>query len=322
MPPLRLATAADLYNESIQRVYGDRFKMSEMNWKKWVIEETTPLYETTESAFSGFAQAKQLNENTSVTYVDPDQGYDVTWTQREFALGFQVTKRLWQFDLFNIIKKLPARLADAITRRIEQDAEDYIYNGAQESTTYSDADGVTVTIDGGDDLGLITESHTSESGGSNMNNKCYDGTTYNMDFAEDAYEAAITYTAPLIYDEQAQTIAHNFTKLLVPYNLLPAARRLNESYGRPGTANNDINIWKGAFEIVTLPQFNSSGTAYWFLVDDNYNDLRLKWSQKPKLEGPELVFDTGSFKYKVTCLYDLRHNDWRGWIGSKGTNAA
>lgn len=74
MPPLRLDTAADLYNESIQRVYGDRYKMSEMNWKKFVIEENTPLYETTESAFSGFGQAKILNENTSVTYQDPDQG--------------------------------------------------------------------------------------------------------------------------------------------------------------------------------------------------------------------------------------------------------
>lgn len=141
-----------------------------------------------------------------------------------------------------------------------------------------------------------------------------------MDFAEDAVEAAITYAAPLIVDEKGQKINHILKKLLIPDNLLPAARRLNESVGRPGTGDNDANIWKGIFNIVRLPQFNSSGSAYWFLVDDQYNDLRLKWSQKPQLEGPELVFDTGSFKYKVTALYDLRHNDWRGWITSKGTN--
>lgn len=143
-----------------------------------------------------------------------------------------------------------------------------------------------------------------------------------MDLAEDAVEAALTYTAPLIYDEKGQAIHHNFNKILVPYNLLPAARRLNEGIERPGTANREVNIWYNAFEVVVLPQFNSSGAAYWFMVDDNKNDLRLKWSQKPKLEGPELVFDTGSFKYKVTALYDLRHNDFRGWITSKGTNAA
>lgn len=74
-----------------------------------------------------------------------------------------------------IIKKLPARLADAILHRLEQDAEDYIYNGAQTSTSYSDAEGVSVTISGGDGLGLASASHTREDGGTAMNNRVYDG---------------------------------------------------------------------------------------------------------------------------------------------------
>jgi len=87
MPPLRLANAADLYNPAIQRVYGDRYKMSPMNWKKWVIEENTDLYETTESAFGAFGQARQLNENTSVDYVDPDQGLRILGLIKSFLIN-------------------------------------------------------------------------------------------------------------------------------------------------------------------------------------------------------------------------------------------
>ena len=317
---LRLADAVDLYDTGIQRVYTDRFKMDEMNWRKFIKDETTELYVDTESSFGGFGQAKILNENTAVTYVDPDQGFDVAWTQREFALGFSVTKKLWKFDKKNTIKKLPAKLADAILYRIEQDAEDYIYNGAAGSTSYSDADGVTVTISGGDGYALAYASHTRGDGGTAINNRVYDGTTYNMDLAEDALEAALTYTAPLIVDEKGNKIAHRYNKILVPDNLIPTVKRLMLSEGRVGVMDNDVNIHKDEFEIVRLPQFNSSGTAYYFLLDDAYNDLRIKFSQKPILEGPELIFDTGSFKYKTTAMYDLRHNDWRAWITSKGTN--
>ena len=323
--PIRLADAVDLYDEGIQRTFDGKYKSALETYKKLCEVDTTNLYVDKDSSFTGFTQAKQMDENSSVIYESPDQGFDQTWTQREFGLGFAVTKKLWKFDRRNIIKRLPKKLADALVRKRETDVQDYLYNSFYATTTYTDNDGNTVSVAGpsGDATALIYKSHAREDGGTSINNVVYDGTTYNMDLAEDALEAAETYVRPRILDGKGQKIAISYKRLLVPTTLIPTATRLMKTDRKVGSADWDINIHKGAYEVVEMPYFNSSGNNYWFLYDPNMGSegLRFVWSQPVKLEGPELVFDTGSFKYKATMMYDLQHMDFRAYVGSKGSNA-
>lgn len=222
-----------------------------------------------------------------------------------------------------IIKRLPAKLADACVRKREGDVQDYLYNSFYEATSYTDADGNTVSCSGGDGFALVYKSHTREDAGTAMNNVVFDGTVYNMDLAEDALDAAETYVKPRILDGKGQVLALNYTRLLVPAALMPTAQRLMKTDRKVGSGDWDINVYKGKYDIVEMPYFDSSGSAYWFLYDPAVGSegLQMIWSQPVKLEGPELVFDTGSFKYKVTMQYDLRHNDFRAYQGSKGSNA-
>ena len=144
-----------------------------------------------------------------------------------------------------------------------------------------------------------------------------------MDLAEDAFEAAETYVKPRILDGKGQKIDIHYKRLLVPAALVPTAQRLMQTDRKVGSADWDINIYKGRYDIVEMPYFNTSGAAYWILYDPAVGSegLRFVWSNPVKLEGPETVFDTGSFKYKSTMMYDLRHNDWRAYQGSTGANA-
>ena len=162
-----------------------------------------------------------------------------------------------------------------------------------------------------------------ENGGTAENNITYDGTNYNTVLSETGFDNAETYVAPRILDGQEQKIVLNYKRLLVPKPLVPTAQRLMQTDRKVGSADWDINIYKGRYQIVEMPYFNSSGDAYWILYDPDLGSecLRFVWSQPVKLEGPELVFDTGSFKYKSTMMYDLRHNDWRAYQGSDGTGS-
>ena len=217
---------------------------------------------------------------------------------------------------------MPAKLADALVRKREADVQDYLYNSFYAVTSYTDSDGNTISVNGGDSYALIYKTHSREDGGTSINNVCFDGTTRNMDLAEDALDASETYVKPRILDGKGQTIALNYTKLLVPPALVSTAQRLMKTDRKVGSADWDINVYKGKYDVVEMPYFNSSGSAYWFLYAPEVGSegLRFVWSQPVKLEGPELVFDTGSFKYRATMMYDLRHNDFRAYIGSKGSN--
>jgi hypothetical protein len=62
------------------------------------------------------------------------------------------------------------------------------------------------------------------------------------------------------------------------------------------------------------------------MFDSSYKNSRygfqFKEAQGIELEGPNLVFKTGEIQYKATTIFDLGHNDPRGWVCSKNTNAA
>ncbi len=217
---------------------------------------------------------------------------------------------------------MPARLADAMARKRETDVQDYLYNSIAGNTSYTDADGNTITITGGDGLNLHSASHTREDGGTVISNRNFNGTTYNMDLAEDALVAAETYVAPRILDGKGQKMALHYKRLLIPRELSATAQRLMQTDRKVGSADWDINIVKGKYQLVEMPYFNTSGAAYWILYDPDLGSdcLVLLWSQPVKLEGPELVFDTGSFKYRATMQYDLKHNDFRAYQTSEGDN--
>ncbi len=99
--PIRLSDAVDLYDESIQRVFNGKYEAVPETYKLLCDVGNTNLYVEKRSAFTGFTQAKQLGENEVTIYESPDQGMDRAWTQRQFSLGFAVTKMLWQFDRKN-----------------------------------------------------------------------------------------------------------------------------------------------------------------------------------------------------------------------------
>lgn len=99
--PIRLSDAVDLYDEAIQRVFDGKYTAHPETYKLLCDVGDTEIYLEKRSAFTGFSMAKQLGENEAVQYESPDQGFDQSWTQRQFALGFAVTKMLWQFGRHN-----------------------------------------------------------------------------------------------------------------------------------------------------------------------------------------------------------------------------
>lgn len=146
-----------------------------------------------------------------------------------------------------------------------------------------------------------------------------------MDLAEDALEAAETYTKPRITDDSDQVLVYNLSRLFTSPSKVWTAQRLLQSTLRTGTPNNDVNLVKGRYTLTELPYMDSSKYNYWALKDDMMNAnpsmMILLESQPLQKDGPYIDFDTKGIKYSWDEMLTAGHNDWRPFLCSSGANA-
>lgn len=277
--------------------------------KVFTVQSTTKAYEK-DTSVSGLGRLVQKSEGDAIVYEKPTSGYPVTYTPLTFAKGEMVTKEMYDDDLTNIIKKAPARLAIAKNRTKEYFAADIFNYG------FTYGGGGSNTFSGGDGKALFATDHPLKAGGTQSN-------TTTDDLDEDSLENGIV-TMRATKDNKGELQMVTPKLLLVPPALEKEARILLESTQRTGTANNDINPYKGALQLVVWDFLGSaaggSDTA-WFLIDPDMAELNWFNRDDTGIEGPEYDFDTKTAKWSVLARWAAGFSDWRGVYGSTGTNA-
>lgn len=264
-----------------------------------------------DSSASGLSKLVQKAEGAAITYEDPTQGYDVTYTHLTRALGSSVTQEMWEDDQFNVINRRPRDLARAKQRTEEQAAADIFNYG------FTSGGGGEAVFTAGDAVALFSTSHTRTDGGDDQSN------TTTSDLAEDSLETALVSMRATL-DDKGQLVVVKPDTLVVAPALEKEARILLESTGRTGTGNNDINPFQGRLKLFVWDYLGSaaggSDTA-WFLLDSTLH--KLNWFDRSDrgLEGPEYDFDTKTAKWSTVVRYSQGFSDWRGTYGSKGDNS-
>jgi len=331
---LTLGDAVDLTDVAIQDIF---LKQSSLEKKSFydkyfnVVSGVTDYY-SKDSSLSGLGTADRIVENAVINSEVPVQGFDKTYTQVEYGKLLPVTKKMWKFgikkrDLERVVKAL----ISSCERKREKLCADRLDNAWATSYTADDGGGnYSVSNAGGDGVAFITTAHTREDGGANWNNEITDGSTVNMDIDYDAIKAAHR-TASLIKDPKGELMDINLDKLMtrkghsVAFRAKEILANIKSGGPRsmPSTANNDAAA-APEYEVIENPWIKTN-TSYWFMFDSSMvNDeygFQYKESQPIQLEGPNVVFKTGEIQYKTTMMFDIGHNDARGWVGSKNTNS-
>lgn len=329
--PLSLSDAADLVDVSIQDIWLKGSSDEGRMFKEYFNVETGVVdYYTKDSSLSGIGYAGRIVENATVTAASPVQGFDKTYTQVQFGVLLSFSKPVWFFGikkrkLESVVQE--ARKACSDLRELR--CADRLDQAFASSYLASDISGnYSVTTTGGDGDPLISNAHNREDGGADWNNRVTDGTTVNMDFEYDALKAAHR-TASLVTDPNGKPTYINLNTFVcsrgtaVHHRAVEILGALNKSW-IPGSADHDSGAVP-VYKILALP-WVTTNTSYWFMFDSSMKNsrtgLQYKEAQGIELEGPHLVFKTSEIQYKATMFFDLGHNDARGWVGSKNTNAA
>lgn len=301
----------DLLDPRFRKIYGDELKAIPQVGPSIFHVETSSRNIEKDSSASGLSKLVRRSEGQAISYEDEIQGFDVTYTHVEDALGTSVSNQLWEDDQFNVIKRKPANLARAKVRQQEQMMAD-IFNYA-----FTAGGGGLSPFTSGDAQALGSASHTREDGGADQSNY----TT--VDLNESAIENALV-TIRNTLDHKGQLYMSKGDTLIVPPALEKEARILLNSTQRVGTANNDVNPYQGALKLVVWDFIGSaaggSDTA-WFILDSSLHALNFFNRSDRGLEGPEYDFDTKTAKWSVDVRHSVGFSGWRGVYGSKGDNS-
>ena len=302
----------DLLDPRFRKIYGDELKAVPRIGPSIFHMLSSNRNQEKDSAASGLSKLVERSENQAITYEDEIQGFDVTYTHKNYALGTSVSKTLWEDDQFNVILRKPTKLARSKIRT-EEERMSHVFNYG-----FTAGGGGAASFTSGDALALFSNAHTREDGGATQSN--YTTTDLN----EAAIETGLVGMSQTL-DHKGQLCMVKADTLLVAPALEKEARILLESTQRVGTANNDINPYQGRLKLVVWDWLGSAATGgsdtQWFLLDSSLHQLNFFNRVDRGLEGPEYDFDTSTAKWKVDVRHSIGFSGWRGTYGSLGDNS-
>lgn len=293
----------DELDPSIRQIFLDRYEQEPQVMPEVFNVVSSSRDSETDSATTGFGMLIETSELGALDYEDPVKMYRTVYSHKKYTKGFKVSKELMEDDQHNVIARLPKLLAKSTVRTTEYHAASVLNNGF--STSYTSY---------GDGNPLFSTSHDRADGGTAQSNASSTGITLtetNLETGRLALEKVL--------DDKGQIVTFQADKLIIPVDLRKTAQILTQSTLRPGTANNDVNIFEGVFKIVPWRYLTS--TTAWFLQDSSDNLLNFFWRVKPEFKS-DYNFDADAALYKVRIRFSTGWSDWRGVWGSKGDGAA
>lgn len=302
MPAIR-ANFADELDPAVRTIFFDRYDQEPQVMPMVFNVMTTDRAVEYDSATTGFGKLQQTSELGALDYEDPLKMYKTTYTPLKYTKGFKVSQELKEDDQHNIISQMPKALAKSVVYTTEYWAASVLNNAF--TTTYTSY---------GDSKPLCSTSHTRADGGTAQSNASSTGITLgetNLETGRLALEQAL--------NDKGEIVNFNADTIIVPKALRKTAQILTQSTMRPGTANNDVNIYEGAFKVVPWAYLTS--TTAWFLTDAGNQMLKWYWRIRPEFKS-DMNFDADAALFKVRVRFAYGWSDWRAFWGSKGDGAA
>lgn len=301
----------DLLDPTFRKIYGQEEEQLPQKVDSIFNMLTSSKNIEKDSSASGLSKMVQRSEAQSVTFEDPNQGYDVTYTHVIRSLGTSVSREMWEDDQHNTVTRLPRDLAISKVYTKEQVGADVFNYG------FTAGGGGEAVFTSGDAKALFATDHPRTDGGTAQSNY----TT--SDLNETSIETALVTMRATLNDKGQLAMVMPDT-LLIPPALEKEAMILMESSQRVGTANNDVNPYKGKLNVVVWDYLGSaaggSDTA-WFILDSRRHKLNWFTRVDHGLEGPDWDFQNKVARWTIDCRWSVGFSDFRGAYGSKGDNS-
>jgi hypothetical protein len=288
--------------------YGDAYNQYPVEWDKLFDKNTSRRAFEEDVGASYFGLANVKNEGAPISYDTSRQGFTSRYNHVVYALGFIITREVYEDDQYDVVGKQKATSLAFSMRQTKEIVGANVYNRAF-NTSYVGGDGATLIASAG---GGGSSSAPNIAGGTYTN-----GVSVAADLSEAALEQACIDIASFTNDRGLR-IAVRPQTLIIPKELKFEAKRILYTEGRVGTDNNDLNALKtmGLIPQVVVNHYLTDADA-WFIRTDVKNGLKYFERRGDEFNMDE-DFDTENAKYKATARYSFGWTDRRAVYGSPG----
>ena len=275
--------------------------------------EYTDLFETMSSnrayeedvGITSFGLAQVKPEGQAIAYDSESQAFITRYSHVVYALGFIVTREIFEDDQYDVVGQRRARGLAFSMRQTKEIVAANVYNRAF-SGSYT----------GGDGVSMISTAHPNFAGGTQSNRSSTDAA-----LSEASLEQAIIDMGKWTNDRGLR-IKVTPESLHIPIDLMFEAERILQSPYRPGTTGatkNDINVLyaQGRFPKGVKVNHYFTSTTNWFLRTSVKDSLK-HFERRGMEFGIDNDFDTENAKFKASERYSFGWTDYRGIYGSNG----
>lgn len=286
----------------VKKWYGKEYDEHMVEYTQLFDIDTTKRAYEEEVGISSFGLATEKAEGSPVTYDTEHQAFLTRYTPIVYALGFIITREMFDDDLYKIVGQRRSQNLAFSMRQTKETVAANIYNRA-----------FTSGFNGGDGVTLLNAAHPRAAGGTWSNRLAVDAA-----LSETALEQATIDLGKFTNDRGLQ-ISVRPEKLIVPVDLEFEAERILTSPYRVGTANNDVNALRSMRKFSKGYCINHylTNAAAWFIRTSAKNGMRCL-QRDPNEITIDNDFDTENAKYKARERYAFGWSDPRGLFGSDG----
>lgn len=294
-----------LFRPGLRKDFRDNFQYYEPEYTQWMRTDTTSMPETSATIITGLSRMVERNDGEGVTYEDPKMGPKVMGVDKEFALGFIISRRTVEDDQYGKANQASKWLAHAARMTYEYRAA-ALLDDAFTGVTFKGIDGKAMCDTA---HSLINSNLTVANRPAKDVGLSVTGITALLDLSQQ------------LKDETGDPIRCNIDRLIIGNNAGDYNRAIQilGSDKEPFTAENQDNAIKkrigGIKPIVS--HFKQSLKSY-FLVDSKLNDAWVV-TRRPVEFDDTFDFDTDAAKYKATTRFMVWFVGWRGWFGANPT---
>jgi len=302
MPPITTGAFAKLLWPGINAIYGQSYNEFVVEYTEIFDFNKSVKHHEEDVGVTSFGLAPVKPEGAPIAYDSMEQGFLKRYVHVTYALGFIITREIYEDDLYDTVSAKRAKALAFSMRQTKEIVHANILNRSF-NPLYPGADG----------LPLFDLLHVNVTGGT-WRNELFTPSDLN----ESSLEQACIDIADFKNDRGLR-IAILPRKLIIPPELEFDAARILKSLLQPGTANNDINVIKANGKIPEGAKVNHYLTDpdAWFLKTDCPDGLKT-FERRADNFGTENDFDTENAKYKASGRYSAGWTDPRCAFGSPG----
>jgi len=299
--PTTTAAFSKLLAPGLRKVFFQNYKMFPEEYSKIANVETSKRAYEEELTTAGLGRFEEKPEGQSITYDDPIEGNVKRYTHATFALGFRVTREMYNDDLYGVMKKMSKELAMAARQTVELEFASLLDDAFTGST-----------FTGHDGKALCATDHALLVGGTYANEP-----TTQRDLGIGALRASQERMEKLVNERGLPEYRGKGKLLVISPEYQWIAKEIIGSELKPYTGDNEINAFNDMGMSYMVSHYKSDPDSWFLLTDKAMHDIKFFWREKVVFDNSD-DFDTKDAKFSGYMRFSLGFTDWRGVDGSSG----